>query len=120
MNRIGLTLAVAMIVVFISGSCHKSQPPEPNLFRISGTVVDSLTGSPIDSARVINVENGSDEESDTDESGYYEVPAVEGLKALVRVTKAGYKTKEREFQSIRTNMIDVGFELVPDSLDRSY
>lgn len=116
MKRIGLTLVVAASMIFTTVSCHKSQPPEPGLFRISGTITDSLTGSPVDSVRIVNETTGSDEEYYSNESGFYQVVAREGSKPLVRAFKNGYRTKRRELPSIRMNVTSIDFELVPDSL----
>lgn len=55
-------------------------------------------------------------ETFTDESGFYEVLSLEGRSTQMRVTKAGYKTKERVFAPLTQCVTDADFELAPDSL----
>jgi len=58
--------------------------------RIYGTVTDSLTGSPIDSARILVVETGRTVKSKP--TGAYKVGELPGRYSL-RITAAGYFTK---------------------------
>jgi hypothetical protein len=116
MRKVILLTGMATAVVALASSCHEEPPYFPELFRISGTVSDSLTGLPIDSAMVIRMYNVAGSEYYSDSTGFYEVPVTEGNAPTLRVSKAGYVAKERAFQAVRQNINNEDFQLVPDGL----
>ena len=72
--------------------------------RVAGTVLDSLTGEPVDSARVIidRCEVRSDPAGDFDLGG---VPAADSLQ--VRVVRAGYRTWSGWLPAVDTARLDL-------------
>ncbi len=116
MKRVALCVLIACFTTGIGSGCHDDPPYRQGLFRISGTVTDSLTGSPIDSAKIVRFYNSPGREFFSDSTGFYEVTVTEGYAPTLIVSKSGYVTMERAFEALRQDHVGVDFELVPDSL----
>ncbi len=116
MKRVAQFILIACFTLVVGNGCHDDPPYHPDLFRISGTITDSLTGNPIDSAWVTNEPTSPEQLYFTDSLGGYEVHALEGVRAELRVGKEGYVTKERTFEPLRGDLGGIDFKLVLDSL----
>ena len=106
--RIGGLILLASFCLALVLSCDKPGPTDGPAHSVSGTVIDSITSAPIDSA-LIAVGDSNAIITFTDSTGYYQLATFAGSFNLY-VLKPGYKTKSRDID-LRSNMTGIDFEL---------
>ena len=78
---------------------------------MSGFVTDSVSGTPIDSARIYTGDTLPGSPWYSDSTGYYTAASF-GSRITVFVQETGYRTKSRELY-LTGDATDIDFELVP-------
>jgi hypothetical protein len=114
-SRLFLSILIS-VITFAGFGCNKNNGDHG--YSISGTVIDSLTKAPIDSAWVIVHDTTAFAPTYTDSLGHYYWGSDAGgwSKSWLYVGKPGYRTKSRYFAEVRTDIRGIDFELVRDTL----
>ena len=114
----GFVLLVGLCLVWILLSCGEDDITLGHkAYKVSGTVSDSITGLPIDSAKITPNDTFYDT-SDvvepwwTDSAGLYAIP-TERSTITIFVRKEGYYTKFQCLENVRSDTSGVDFQLVP-------
>ena len=105
-----------ILTIFVASAllhCDKGTKVE-YVSWVQGTVVDSLTKAPIDSAWVDGNDTLLPHWSYTDTLGYYVAFAgAPGRYRFLYCGKSGYTIKKKEYATFRDDTTTVDFELVP-------
>ncbi len=109
--RIGGLILLASFCLALVLSCDKPGPTDGPAYSVSGTVTDSITSAPIDSA-LIAIGDSTATQAFTDTSGYYRFATWPG-KFTLFVCKPGYNTKSQSID-LRSNLTGIDFQLVPN------
>ena len=108
---IKLTLLLLLVCVLFFGSCGMEDPA----ITISGTVTDSMSGLPIDSAIIHDSDTISSAAFYSDSLGKYTLGGMGYRNFRVFCRKTGYQTKVRTVRSSKDHLTfrGVDFRLVP-------
>jgi len=109
-----LTLLLILLTSFIAGSgCrHKDIPTGDFAQTVFGTVTDSVSGLPIDSARVTFSDTNLTVAFHSDSTGFYQFATFGVYNLLIFVQKSGYQTASRTITS-GFDSVEVNFLLAP-------
>jgi hypothetical protein len=112
--RACLLLAAAAMTQFWLMSCGDDDWGDRTVI-VSGTVTDSATMVPVDSAR-LTWDDSTDQIAPwfSDSTGAYSVP-LRGSNAVLFVRKKGYKTQSRTLTNVTSDLYGVDFGLVIQS-----
>lgn len=110
---LGMIIVLMICAIAVHISCDKEALVlGEKWLGISGTVVDSITGLAVDSARISLQDTLTDYSIFTDSTGFYKAPALSGTMTVF-ARKSNYATQWRTLQ-IRADTTGVDFELVPE------
>lgn len=108
-----LLLAVVAWCTFLLGASCEDKTIYEHTWQISGTVTDTLTGQPLDSARITWGDTVSDVHVLTNTDGTYEF-GVPMNRPTLFARKEGYLTKSVELRLTREYTSGMDFELTPN------
>jgi len=112
-------LFVVGLVLLLHLACHDDKMVEPQGAVLAGTVVDSLSSAPIESAWVSLVDSLYDPSHDvlTDSTGYYVVfTGTPGIHRWAFCGKERYVTQMKTFSTAPAETTIVNFRLVRQQL----
>jgi hypothetical protein len=118
MSFVSLLLMIAIVISFHL-ACHDDKMVEPHGAFLAGTVADSLSLAPIESAWVSLGDSVYDPLQDelTDSLGYYVTfTGTPGIHRWVFCGKDGYISQSKEFSTAPAETTIVSFELVRQQL----
>jgi len=122
--RMGLIAVAALALAASLPVCAQAKPGSGKLYRIAGTLTDSLTGAPIAGATIAlanlparqNIQN-----TETDEQGRFALDPVPAAKYALTAARRGYLTEEFDQHESYSSAIVTGegqdTEHIPFKLD---
>ena len=112
-RRLLTVVALSVCMYALGASCFKDKTIYEHSGYVSGTVTDSLSGQPLDSARITWGDTVGRISSLTDSNGTY-VIQVPVPHPTVFARKEGYLTKWLEVSVTGTHTSGVDFQLTPN------
>jgi hypothetical protein len=115
LTRAALLICVSAVAACMSRSSGPTEPSPANTNATRGTVVESLTGTPIEGATVSFTQNGTLRTLTTSDGGVWDLvdSKIDGM-ALLEVAAAGYVTR-RTFASLVTSQNQIVIDLIRDA-----